>query len=139
MNSLRRQGLQMAQAECPGILGQQIERGLGGELLADDRGSRDHGPLAGPEPVEARLEQRVDRRGDRQLGLVAAPFGEHGDELLDEEGVSLGGLEHSGLVSGARSRARLPISASHSRSGRRSSTSDPVFASFAGPVGSLLQ
>ena len=67
---------------------------LGGELLADHGGTGDHGTLTRPEAIEARRQQRRDRRGYRELGLVATPLGEHGDELFDEERVSIGDLEH---------------------------------------------
>ena len=67
MNSLLHQRLQVTSAEGAGVLGQQVERGLGGELLADDRGAGDHRPLAGPEPVQACRQQRIDRRRDRAL------------------------------------------------------------------------
>ncbi len=84
----------MAVNERARILRQQLERGLGRELLAGHGGARDHGAHAGPEAVEAGRQQRRDRRRDRQLDLVISPFGEHGDELFDEQGVPTGGLEH---------------------------------------------
>ena len=85
----------MAGDERAGILGQEVNRSLGGELLADHGGPGDHGALARPETIQPRRQQRRDRRWDRELGLVATSFCEHGDELLDEEGVSIGGLEHA--------------------------------------------
>ena len=78
----------------PSILGQEVDAGLGGELLADYGGPGDHGALAGPEPVQSRRQQRRDRRRDRELGFAATAFREHGDELFDEKGVSIGALEH---------------------------------------------
>ena len=87
------QGFDVTGGEPTGILGQQLNRVLGGELLADNGGAGNHGAHAGSEAVEARRQQRRDRRGDRELGLVTTPFGEHGDELLDEQGVSIGDLE----------------------------------------------
>ena len=84
----------MAGNEPAGILGQQLNRRLDGELLADHGGAGNHGAHAGSEAIEARRQQRRDRRGDRELGLVTTPFGEHGDELFDEERVSIGDLEY---------------------------------------------
>ena len=59
---------------------------------------------------------RRSRRADNSAAIVGGiassaswptSFCEHGDELLDEQRVPLGGLEHSAFVAGARPRARL--------------------------------
>ena len=124
---LASQGLDVAGNERPGVLRQQVNRGLGGELLADHGGPGDHSALARPETIQPRRQQRRDRRGDRELGLEATPFCEHGDELLDEKRVPIGGLSTRTIAAGARPRARLAISASQSGSGRRSSTRELAF------------
>ena len=59
------------------------------EELALDRGVAEHVPLVRLEAVEARREQRLDRRGHVRLVPVLADHREH---LLDKEGIALGGL-----------------------------------------------
>ena len=88
----------------PSALGQEMRHGVPDEDLADDRGRFDHGSLVGLQVVEARREQRVDRRrhdGASDVGgrVPASALeadeplvDEHRDELLDEERVPLGGF-----------------------------------------------
>ena len=83
---------------------EHAERGRG-EVVADDGGGLDHRALVARERVQARGEQRLDRRGHGHLGEVAggAPLavllldqplvGEHPQELLDVERVALGRLD----------------------------------------------
>ena len=70
---LAHQGLDVAGNERARNLGQELNHRIDGELLADDGGAGYHGPHARPEAIEARRQQRRDRRGDRELGLVASP------------------------------------------------------------------
>ena len=73
------------------------------ELLADDRGPLDRPALAVAQPVEARREERLDRRRDRDrlevaddqravgVALDEAVVEEHLDDLLDVQRVAVGG------------------------------------------------
>ena len=67
------------------------------ELPPDDRGALEHGALLGPQPLDARREQRLDGRRHLEarqldpggpaiaLALERAVVHEHADELADEE------------------------------------------------------
>ena len=62
-----------------------------------DCAAADHVALAGAEPVEARLQKRLDRRRHGDLGLVAivAVLAQGGEHFLDEERVSVGGGQNA--------------------------------------------
>ena len=72
-------------------LGQQRSDGAAVEEPPFDRAALDHGALRLAEPVDARGEQRLQRR--RHLELAVLALGPHGDELLDEERVPLGRVD----------------------------------------------
>ena len=58
------------------------------EDLALDRAALDHRPFIRGEPVDPRLQKRLDRR--RHLDLAVAAFlAQHQEHLLDEERVPL--------------------------------------------------
>ncbi len=61
------------------------------EHLAFDRAALEHGPLRRVELVEARREQRLERR--RHLDLAVAGRLHHRRHLLDEERVAAGGAQ----------------------------------------------
>jgi hypothetical protein len=75
------------------------------EDQADHRRRLDHGSLLAAEPVETGGEQRLDRRRHGEVGEVGARrpatiletqqlrVDQHGDELLDEERIALGGCD----------------------------------------------
>src|SRR5262245_45465198 len=62
------------------------------ELLADDGRPLDDGPLVRREPIEPCREQGVDGRWDGQVAGSRSVLPDHGEQLLDEERVALGGL-----------------------------------------------
>jgi hypothetical protein len=62
------------------------DRALRELLPGHGSGARD-GSLVAAEPVEARHEQRLDRRRNRRVAIVLRQDREH---LLDEEGVAVG-------------------------------------------------
>ena len=64
---------------------------------------------------------------------------QHRDQLLDEQRVALGGLEHPGGRLLGEPPARLPISASQSTSGSGSSRSELAFGLLGAPFRSLLE
>jgi len=67
------------------------------ELFSHDRGPSKDCPFCGPQAVEARRQQGVDRGRDGELGFLAAVFPEHGDELFDEQRIAAGRLQHAEL------------------------------------------
>ena len=81
---------------------------------ADHRGRVDNCALVFGKLVEARCQQRVDRRRDRNPAQVAGRFpppidgakhagvDEHRHELLDKERVALGGRDHPGACAGGK-------------------------------------
>src|SRR3954447_18912287 len=73
------------------------------EVLADHGGALQHRALAGPEAIEPRREQSLDRLGQTAFG---SSLERKRDELLEEQRVSLGGLDNPGsLVARERSSA----------------------------------
>jgi hypothetical protein len=56
-----------------------------------DGAELDHRPLLPGEPIDRSRQQRL--QGRRHLELAVSGLGVHRDELLDEEGVPLGGLD----------------------------------------------
>ena len=70
---------------------QRLDR-RGRELHADDRGRLCRCPFGPLQLVEARLEQRVDRR--RHMIRVAT-VRQHGEQLLDEQRIALRGLPNA--------------------------------------------
>ena len=72
-------------------LGQQRSDGAAVEEPPFDRAALDHGALRLAELVDARGQQRLQRR--RHLELAVPALGPHGDELLDEERVPLGRVD----------------------------------------------
>ena len=77
-------------AQPLGPLGREQGRdGAAMEQPALDGGALQHGPLARLQAVDARGEQRMDRRRHRLVAGVGI-VGEHGEHLLDEERVPLG-------------------------------------------------
>ena len=89
------------------VVDERLDRTLGKDQ-ADHRRRIDDRPLVVGKLVEARCQQRMDRRGDRDPAQVAGWFpatvdqakhagvDEHRDELLDEERVALGSGDHLG-------------------------------------------
>jgi hypothetical protein len=81
--------------------------GAARELAADHRRALQHQPLFGPQPLDARGEQRLDRRGHLDLGqlrrgrpalalaLERAVVHQHPHQLAEEEGVALVLGEHA--------------------------------------------
>ncbi len=63
------------------------------EVLTDDCGPLEQRSLRRLETVEPACEQRLDRRRDRLQPLGVDVLGDVGVQLLDEERVSLGGLD----------------------------------------------
>src|SRR5687767_3038266 len=51
----------------PRLLGHQLDDRTGPELAPDNCGTLDHAALVGVEPIEASIEERLDRGGDGQL------------------------------------------------------------------------
>ena len=88
-------------------LGRELAHCVGGEDVPDDRGRLDDRALLGSEPVDSRGKQRLDGRRDRHdrevAACVPAPVDElqpllldqHGEQLLDEQGIALGGCDHA--------------------------------------------
>ena len=68
-----------------------------------DRGALDDRTLLGLEAVDARREQRLDRRRHGRVGCLRV-VGEHREQLLDEERIALGRLDDPALrlLRGAR-------------------------------------
>ena len=86
---------QRHQARCgrsPLLLRRELGDGAAPELLANDCGAFDHGPLLRLEPVEAGGEKSVDRRRNREVVRGRAVLGQHREHLLDVERVALRGL-----------------------------------------------
>ena len=88
---LPHEGHQMASDARPGVLWQQRGHRATMEHAALDGGHFDQRSLLRLEAVDARREQRLDRRRDRELAV--SDFGLHGDQLLDEERIPLGRLD----------------------------------------------
>ena len=88
-------------------LGRELAHRVGGEDVPDDRGRLDDRALLGSEPVDSRGKQRLDGRRDRHdrevAACVPAPVDElqpllldqHGEQLLDEQGIALGSGDHA--------------------------------------------
>ena len=86
---------------------QQRGEGGAGEAAPDHRRALEHGALLGAQALDARGEQRVDRRRHLQrvqrhpgrpavaLAFEGAVVHEHAHELADEEGIALAGGEHA--------------------------------------------
>ena len=72
--------------------GRELLHGAAVEDLALDGAAADHVPLAGAEPVEPGLEERLNRRRDDDLSL-AAVLAHGGEHLLDEQRISVRGLQ----------------------------------------------
>ncbi len=83
--------VEVAPDRCPSLRREEIGDRVGRELLADDRGTVEHGPLAGAEAIETRCEQGLDRGRERDVSAVQAGLGGHGQQLLEEEGIAVGG------------------------------------------------
>src|SRR4051812_32190670 len=64
------------------------------EIPADDGRARQDGSLTRTEAIEARGEQRLDRRRQRSTDERSF-FCDEREQLLEEEGVSLRGLDHA--------------------------------------------
>ena len=87
------------------VLGCEVVHGVVDEQLADDGGRLDDRALLGAEGVEAGSEECVDRRRDRDVadrrgcapGAVLEDDGavvdEHGEQLLDEQGIAFGSCD----------------------------------------------
>ena len=92
------------------------------ELPPDHRGALEHGALLGPQPLDARGEQRVDRRRHLErreldaggpavaLPLERAVVDQHAHQLADEERIALAGGEHA-----PGDRGRQLVGADHVR------------------------
>ena len=86
----------------------QLADGAAMEDLPLDCSAADHVALAGPEPVEARLQKRLDRRWHRDLAVVAV-LAQGSEHFLDEERVSVcGGQNAAPYVVGELRPAREP-------------------------------
>ena len=102
-----------ARIEVGDVGGQQMRDGSARELPSDDGGALEDRTLRGPEALDARREQRVDRRrhlerGQLHAGRPAVALAsedpvvhQHADQLADEERVALAGRQHA-----ARDRRR---------------------------------
>ena len=88
---LARQREQGSTEACELPSGQELGHGLDVEEPPLDRGTLENGALLGLETVDARGEQRLDRRRNGVLGGIWI-VEEHGQHLLDEERVALGVL-----------------------------------------------
>ena len=130
---------------------EHAERGRG-EMVADDGGGLDHRALVARERVQARGEQRLDRRGDGELREVTgrAPLavllldqplvGEHPQELLDVERVALGRVDdpvEDVLVESCAAEERLDHRPA--RRPRRAVTARSASRAPAAPVGRSQQ
>ena len=85
----------------------KLAHGVLREDVAHDRRGLDHGALFQAQLVDAGCEQSLDRRGDRHDRQIAGRvpptvhelqplfLDQHREQLLDEEGVALGGVDHA--------------------------------------------
>jgi len=89
------QGGEVPGGRRPRLRREKLGKRVRPELLPHDRHSLEHGPLAGAETVEAGGEQRLDRRRNRQLTAELFSLGHHGQQLLQEQRVSLCHLGYS--------------------------------------------
>src|SRR5258705_486628 len=105
------------------------------EALADDRRGLQKAPLALGKPIDARRQQRLDRRRYAELGdgpdqpirpapaLQAAPLDQRLDDLLDEERIAAGVVLHE---LGETAEARVPAGRAGSGTPRKSKTKGNV-------------
>ena len=87
------------------VVGGEGEDGVAPELLAGDGGALDHGALLNAQPVEARREERLDRRREREQRVLVCAFRDHRGHLLGVERVSVRGLRNPFLRLAARAEA----------------------------------
>ena len=71
------------------VRGRQVHRGPSGKFPADNGATLEQGALVGLQAVEPAREQRLDRGRDG-LERFGPSLLEEGEELFDEEGISLG-------------------------------------------------
>ncbi len=111
------QGQQVGVGRGPGRLGGEGEHGRPVEGLAHDRRAVQQGPLLAGQPVQAGGQQRLDGRrgggGGQVVGHPAAAVAaqpalldQHGQQLLEEQRVALGGPGDA--VGGVAGQGRLP-------------------------------
>ena len=71
------------------LLGQELEEEVAGELLADRGRALEHDAFARLEALEAHGEEGLDRGRQLEIARGGPALGEHGDGLLEEEGIAL--------------------------------------------------
>ena len=89
---LAREREQMRADTEPHVLGCELDDRSPVEEPALDRGTLDDDPLGRREGVDARRKQRLEARRDVELARAVA-LGPQGDDLLDEERISLRDVE----------------------------------------------
>ena len=102
---------QMRRHVRPRVLGCQLGNRSSMEHLALDRSPLHDLPLPGLESVEARGEQGLDGRRHLRHLETTSVLRDHGQHLLDEEGVALGRLDD--LPAGPLAHGQLPHEVGH--------------------------
>ena len=138
---LANQGLEVTRAaNGSGILGQQTRPWPRRRTpCRRSRPAGDHRALAGPEPVEARRQQRRDRRRDRQLWPRDPPSVSMASSCSMNRGLPSAVSSTRGVVARARPRRGWRSATRSLGRGGARARSELVFARLAVPAGSLLE
>ena len=138
MNSLRAR-VSRCGAERARVLGQEVERGLAENSLPTMAAREITARSPGPSRSRRADSSACDRRRNRELCLGAIALRRTCDELLDEEWVSLGGLEHACLVAAARPSSEVADQRLALRVGKALEHQGARVRPSAAPAGSLLE